>query len=107
MMDPTKDVLVEFYAPWCGHCKKFEPTYAEFARKITSSSNQVVVARMDVTQNDVDGLDVSGFPTLRLWRADRKSTVLEFDQDRSVENLVDWMEEHGSYTIAGGMKTEL
>ena len=25
--DPTKDVLIEMYAPWCGHCKKLEPVY--------------------------------------------------------------------------------
>lgn len=44
-LDPSKHVLVEFYAPWCGHCKKLAPLY-EKVGDIFAAENDVVIAKV-------------------------------------------------------------
>lgn len=58
-----KDTLIEFYAPWCGHCKKLTPIYEELGTKL--KGEEVAIVKMDATANDVPPtFDVRGFPTL-------------------------------------------
>jgi len=56
-MDSTKDVLVKYYAPWCGHCKALAPTWLELANDLQNVDN-LVIAKMDATANEVKDLQI-------------------------------------------------
>jgi len=70
--DESKDVIVEFYAPWCGHCKTLAPIYEKFAEKVKSNPN-LIVAKIDATANEVEGISIEGFPTIKFFPAGNKT----------------------------------
>ncbi|CAE8641872.1 unnamed protein product, partial [Polarella glacialis] len=97
--DPTKDVLVEFYAPWCGHCKKLESVFTGVAKKLEGIAS-IVIAKIDATANDVEGVDVEGFPSIKFWRADNKDEPLDYDGDRDVESFIAWLAEKAAHPFS-------
>ena len=101
VLDPTKDVMVEFYAPWCGHCKKLAPEYVEVAAHFKSNPN-VIIAKVDATANEIVGHGVKGFPTLKFFSSKNKAGVL-YEGDRTQEALIQFIEKEGT---AGG-RTDL
>lgn len=83
------NVLVEFYAPWCGFCRKMEPAYKELAKRLAGVSG-IVIARIDATRNEVDGVQIAGYPTVYLYRRDVKEPML-YTGDRSTRDLLNWL----------------
>lgn len=76
--DSGRDALVEFYAPWCGHCKKLTPIYDELAEKL--KDEEVDIIKMDATANDVPPpYDVRGFPTLYWSPKNAKSSPKRYE----------------------------
>lgn len=69
VFDKTKNVLVEFYAPWCGHCKKLVPVWDKLAETLQNEKkDDVVVAKIDATINELPHSRVRSFPTIRLYK---------------------------------------
>ena len=56
-------------APWCGHCKQLAPIWDDLAEHF-AGEDDIVIAKMDSTKNEVDGIHVTGFPTLKFFRKD-------------------------------------
>merc|ERR1712012_739104 len=80
-MNTEKNVLVEFYAPWCGHCKQLAPIWDKLGEKYADHAN-IVIAKMDSTANELEEIKVQGFPTIKLIKAGDNS-IVDFDGERT------------------------
>ncbi len=84
-------VLVEFYAPWCGHCKALAPEFASAAQTLMTTESPYKLAKVDATEHRALGerFEIQGFPTLKFFH---NGQVLDYEGGRTAAEILKWIE---------------
>jgi len=89
-------VLVMFYAPWCGHCKRMKPDYAAVASVTNLPDGIGKVAAIDCTKSKTSckKYEVKGYPTLKYFK--NGIHVNNYDGARTQGDLLSFMMQKSS-----------
>jgi len=98
VLNSDKGWLVEFYAPWCGHCKSLAAPWADAATQLKGKMN---LGALDATQHGSTASEygIRGYPSIKYF-APGSNEAEDYEGGRSASDIVAWAEEKAAENVA-------
>lgn len=109
IMDPEKDVLLEYCTTWCGGCKQVRPVYEALAKLYACDEevrDKVTIATLDIEKNDFVDRDILGIPWFKLYPKGRKGAPVTYCGTWTTEEMVAFIGEEGDWKVFPKMGKE-
>lgn len=90
LINSQETVLLEFYAPWCEHCKNFESHFEKLHERIQNMDENIFLARINAEENKnvAKFFDIQGYPSIILFV---NGDPIFYNNDLTYEAVFDWM----------------
>ena len=100
IVDGSSPVLIDFYAPWCGFCKKLDPEWDDLAKRVKEGGDKVIIAKIDASEHSsfASRYPVSGFPTLIYFPNGPKSNQ-PYEGDRDLDSFIEFLNENADTRV--------
>lgn len=94
--------MIEFYAPWCGHCKTLAPEFKKAATELKGTGITLVAvdANDDKNKAIATAYDVKGFPTLKVWNKKFGAGMSDYNSGRTADAIVEFMKKENTPTVS-------
>lgn len=101
----ARGVLVEYFAPWCGHCQRLAPEYEELAKAFAPQEGHVAIAKVDGDKNRelMMRVGVQAFPTIKWFPANSLDAV-DYKGERSAAALAQFVAERSGARMPSALK---
>ena len=95
-----KAIFINFYSPYCGHCRHFAPTWQEFGEFIYDNGTytnypDLIIAEIDVTKNEFADFQIFATPTLKYYPKGEQKKAIDYPWNRrkDFESLIEFIGE--------------
>eukprot|EP00945_MAST-04E_sp_MAST-4E-sp1_P001040 g1040.t1 len=89
-LETNNNVLVEFYAPWCGHCKKLLPEFEEAAAQLKEEKVDILLAKVDAIEEDMlkGFFSINAFPAIKFFQNGK--APIDYNGGRTAVEIYKW-----------------
>ena len=93
-LEKDNHVIVNFFASWHKNNTHFSKIYSEFFEKVKNTPD-LKLSEIDISKNFInDFIDIDEIPTIMMFHRDNKSSPVEFDDQKTVKNLLAFVEQN-------------